>query len=126
MAGAEKFFRRRPGFLGRHRDVARRNRYPGLGEELFGLVFVDVHSEKVSFFELETSNFEPETRNQKPKRLTYRCSIGTTFNPTGPTYWLWGRISRLSASCSRTWAVQPAARAMAKIGVNKSVGMPRE
>ena len=35
-----------------------------------------------------------------------------------------GRITLLSAYCSRTCAVQPAIRASAKIGVIRSVGMP--
>ena len=40
-------------------------------------------------------------------------------------YSLSGRISRLSACCSITWAVQPAIRLTEKTGVNRSVGMPR-
>jgi hypothetical protein len=35
-----------------------------------------------------------------------------------------GRITLLSAYCSRTCAVQPAMRAAAKIGVIRSVGIP--
>src|SRR5690606_27426346 len=42
-----------------------------------------------------------------------RSSIGVTFNPSGPTYSAFGRISRLSSSCSMMCAVHPAARAHA-------------
>ena len=60
-------------------------------------------------------------------RMAQRSAIGTTFLPTGaPLYSLSGRKRRLSASCSRTWAVQPLMREMAKIGVKRSVGMPSE
>src|SRR5215468_1146304 len=57
----------------------------------------------------------------------YRSSIGTNFLPTGsPVYWLNGRYNLLSASCSRTCAVQPAVREMAKTVVKRSVGMSSE
>lgn len=56
-----------------------------------------------------------------------RSLIGVNTRPgSGPLYSLNGRKRRLSASCSSTWAVQPLMRAIAKIGVNKSVGMPSE
>ncbi len=55
-----------------------------------------------------------------------RLSIEATFRPTaGPEYSLSGRNSRLSCHCSSTCAVHPAIRAIAKIGVNRSVGIPK-
>src|SRR5690625_2943766 len=59
-----------------------------------------------------------------PSLCRYRCSTGTKVRSFGPTYSARGRMSRLSANCSNTWAVQPDTRLNAKIGVNKSVGMP--
>src|SRR5262249_24552608 len=53
-----------------------------------------------------------------------RSDIGTHLRPRGPTYSARGLIRRLLANCSRTCAVQPEIRLQAKIGVNKSVGMP--
>ena len=53
-----------------------------------------------------------------------RSSIGTQRWSRGPMYSESGRITRLSAYCSRTCAVHPAIRAIAKIGVMRSVGMP--
>jgi hypothetical protein len=53
-----------------------------------------------------------------------RSSNGTQCWSRGPTYSEPGRITRLSAYCSRTCAVHPAMRARAKIGVIRSVGMP--
>lgn len=59
-----------------------------------------------------------------PAARSYRFSIGTTFNPCGPVYSSVGRMMRLFFCCSAMWAVQPAMRAMAKIVVNRSSGMP--
>src|SRR5688500_1647016 len=53
-----------------------------------------------------------------------RFSIGSYFKPILPTYSEAGRIRRLSAYCSSRCAVQPTTREQAKIGVNKSRGMP--
>lgn len=59
-------------------------------------------------------------------RLAYRSSTGTTFWPYAlPTYSESGRKRRLSLHCSSTWAVQPLMREMAKMGVKRSVGIPR-
>ena len=56
-----------------------------------------------------------------------RSAIGTHFCPTaGPRYSARGRISRLLAYCSRMCAVQPDMRLTAKIGVNRSTGIPSE
>ena len=56
----------------------------------------------------------------------YRCSSGTHCCGTGgPVYSARGRISRLLAYCSRTWAVQPDVRLTAKIGVYSATGIPR-
>src|SRR5262245_19007539 len=48
----------------------------------------------------------------------YRCGY------SGPMYSARGRIRRLLAYCSSTCAVQPEIRLTAKIGVNRSTGMP--
>jgi hypothetical protein len=54
-----------------------------------------------------------------------RSSIGVQFWSRSPMYSLSGRINRLSACCSITWAVHPAIRLIEKTGVNRSVGIPR-
>ena len=54
----------------------------------------------------------------------HRSPIGTHRWSVRPMYSLSGRMSRLSACCSMTWAVQPDIREMANTGVNRSVGMP--
>ena len=54
-----------------------------------------------------------------------RSAIATNARTGSPMYSLSGRMSRLSACCSMTCAVQPAIRLTAKTGVNRSVGMPR-
>src|SRR5690606_382114 len=65
---------------------------------------------------------EPVTTHRRPPQP--RSSSGRTFFPIGPTYSACGRIRRLSASCSMTCAVHPAARAHANTFVNMSVGIP--
>src|SRR6266508_3380998 len=54
-----------------------------------------------------------------------RASRGCQGRAGGPTYSESGRISRLSAYCSRMWAVQPAIREVANRGVYRSGGRPR-
>ncbi len=57
----------------------------------------------------------------------YRSEIGTQGWPTGlPVYSARGRIRRLLRNCSSTCAVHPDMRLTAKIGVNRSIGMPSE
>jgi hypothetical protein len=58
-------------------------------------------------------------------RMPHRWSSGVQVRPRSPTYSLSGRISRLSACCSITCAVQPAIRLTEKTDVNRSVGMRR-
>ena len=60
-----------------------------------------------------------------PSLYGNRLSMGAYFNPRGPTYSARGRMSRLCAYCSRTCAVQPDIRLQAKIGVKRSVGIPK-
>jgi hypothetical protein len=50
---------------------------------------------------------------------------GTGCGGGGPTYWALGRMSRLSAACSRMCAHQPMTRLAANVGVNSSRGMPQ-
>jgi hypothetical protein len=57
-------------------------------------------------------------------RCQDRCSMGDVVRSVGPTYSAFGRISRLSESCSFTCAVQPAIRAHANRFVNRSIGIP--
>lgn len=58
---------------------------------------------------------------KRPKHLAnwtdHRSSIGTYGTLRGPMYSARGRMSLLSAYCSRMCAVQPLMRLMAKIGV---------
>ena len=56
------------------------------------------------------------------QRAASRSSSGTHVCRSGPTYREPGRITLLSAYCSRTCAVQPAIRAAANTGVMRSVG----
>ena len=49
---------------------------------------------------------------------------GTGWGGGGPTYSALGRISRLSAACSMTCAVQPIVRLAVKVGVNIAGGRP--
>ena len=54
-----------------------------------------------------------------------RSSMGAQGCPSGgPTYSARGRIRRLLRYCSRMCAVHPEMRLTAKIGVNKSIGIP--
>ena len=53
-----------------------------------------------------------------------RSASGTGLWGSGPMYSDWGRMRRLLATCSRTWAVQPAAREEANVGVKYSLGSP--
>ena len=53
-----------------------------------------------------------------------RCSIGTNWRCSTPTYSALGRMMRLLARCSKTCAAQPVSREQTKIGVNSLVGMP--
>ena len=53
-----------------------------------------------------------------------RLSMGNQSWCSGPVYSALGRIIRLLARCSFTWAVQPDTRDITKMGVNNSVGMP--
>ena len=68
----------------------------------------------------------PPTNLWLPGGGRYRWASGTGFFGSGPTYSDWGRMSRLSETCSRTWAVQPAAREMPKVAGKKSVGRPTD
>ena len=57
------------------------------------------------------------------------CCLGAALDRlvgarAGPEYSERGRIRRLLACCSMTWAAQPATRLIAKIGVKRSVAMP--
>src|SRR5205814_7830965 len=116
VAGSEQRLRGSFRFLWSGTDLACGHSDSVLRQQLFGLIFVYVH----------LSEAGPKSKTQGPKSTGQRCLIGITFNPTGPTYSLCGRIKRLSASCSSTWAVQPAVRAMANKGVKRSVGIPSE
>ena len=58
-------------------------------------------------------------------RPAHRSLSVTQVRSRSPMYSLSGRISRLSACCSMTWAVHPAIRLTENTGVNRSVGMPR-
>ncbi len=53
-----------------------------------------------------------------------RSGLGQRRPFGGPTYSRSGRMRRLSAACSIAWAVQPAVRATANVGVNRSRGSP--
>ena len=55
-----------------------------------------------------------------------RSFNGTNCCSVGPVYSASGRIRRLFATCSRIWAVQPATRLAAKVGVNISPGSPTD
>gem|GEM_PF-2033855 len=60
-------------------------------------------------------------------RITiHRLSMGTTFRSRGPVYSVSGRISRLLATCSRTFADHPTLRLAAKVAVKRSGGKPTE
>ncbi len=59
------------------------------------------------------------------RRPAHRSLSVTQVRSRSPMYSLSGRISRLSACCSMTWAVHPAIRLTENTGVNSSVGMPR-
>ncbi len=64
-------------------------------------------------------------RATHPATRCYRRSSGVNgCGCSGPTYSARGRMSRLFAYCSSTWAVQPAMRLTAKTGVNSSMGIP--
>ena len=58
------------------------------------------------------------------RRDQCRWSMGTKTRFRGPTYSARGRINRLSAYCSSTWADHPLMRLTAKTGVNRSIGIP--
>jgi hypothetical protein len=59
------------------------------------------------------------------RRSPYLSSIRTHGCGTlGPVYSARGRISRLFDNCSSTWAVHPAQRLTAKIGVKSAIGTP--
>ena len=66
-------------------------------------------------FSLPSSNFQLSYLSSSG---LYRCGY------SGPMYSARGRISLLFAYCSSTCAVQPEIRLTAKIGVNRSMGMP--
>lgn len=53
-----------------------------------------------------------------------RFSSGRYSSFSDPVYSARGRIIRLCSNCSRIWAVQPEIRETAKIGVNRSMGIP--
>lgn len=59
-----------------------------------------------------------------PDGVDQRCSSGTNARCSTPVYSALGRMMRLLARCSKTWAVQPLVREQTKIGVNSLVGMP--
>ena len=54
----------------------------------------------------------------------YRSPSGMKVLPFGPTYSARGRMRRLSDHCSSRWAVHPAVRLSAKIGVKRSGSSP--
>ena len=55
----------------------------------------------------------------------YGAIGGTGCGGGGPTYSALGRMSRLSAACSRMCAHHPITRLEANVGVNRSRGMPQ-
>ena len=57
-------------------------------------------------------------------RPNQRAAKGGTGRCSGPSYQDSGRISRLSAPCSKTCAAQPVMRAATKIGVNSGISKP--
>ena len=57
-------------------------------------------------------------------RLAHRSASGTGFRGSGPMYSDCGRMRRLLALCSSTWADQPATRDTAKVGGKYSFGRP--
>ena len=68
-----------------------------------------------------------EVKGPVPRRhvsAIARSSGTNVLRIRGPVYSARGRISRLFAYCSSTCAVQPEMRLTAKIGVNRSIGMP--
>ena len=50
--------------------------------------------------------------------------MGTNSLGGGPLYSALGLINRLSESCSRIWADQPAVLLKTNIGVYKGIGIP--
>jgi hypothetical protein len=71
------------------------------------------------------ANGSPVEPALQSRRMAYLSSIRSHGCGTaGPVYSARGRISRLLESCSSTWAVHPAQRLTAKIGVKSAVGMP--
>ena len=62
------------------------------------------------------------------RNVSSRSMVGMAQRSTrlsrGPLYAARGRIRRLSAHCSSKCALHPVTRAMAKIGVKRSIGMP--
>ena len=64
--------------------------------------------------------------HQSELNCYYRSFNGTNCCSVGPVYSASGRIRRLFATCSRIWAVQPATRLAAKVGVNISPGSPTD
>ena len=63
--------------------------------------------------------------DRRAPRVPHRESSGIQVRVPSPMYSLSGLISRLSACCSMTCAVQPAILEMEKTGVKRSVGMHR-
>lgn len=57
-------------------------------------------------------------------RLYARVSMGTYSRSIGPSYQSSGRMRMLFSNCSSTCSVQPGMRPSAKIGMNRSSGMP--
>ena len=113
---------------GQQTDKAWRHQHPCRGgDEERGSDQDGAAAEMVQSYERESSDQKGD--DQRDSSRTYRCpghraSIGTHVRPYSPMYSLSGRISRLSACCSMTCAVQPAIREMANTGVNRSVGIP--
>jgi len=64
----------------------------------------------------------PQQSTAQP--LCHRSVTGVHVRPRSPTYFETGRTSRLSASCSSPWAIQPPVRATANVAVNSSRGTP--
>ena len=67
---------------------------------------------------------ESEAKGEDATELPEPYSGGTGCGAGGPMYWALGRISRLSAACSRMCAVHPITRLEANVGVNISRGTP--
>src|SRR5438309_2524364 len=70
------------------------------------------------------STWSPNLSTRPPTAAQPLSASGTGFRGSGPMYSDCGRMSRWLATCSSTWAVQPAARETAKVGGKNSLGRP--